>query len=92
METGGNPIFIVRGVKRALEGVLDFLDEIKLPVGGDRDLMSVAMVSTNYDRKLAKIIFDAIRSGCDVIEMEPGGRESYFSLIPASRLIRGYAS
>jgi chaperonin GroEL len=74
--------------------VLEYLEAIKLPVESDEHLMQVALVSTNYDAALSKLIFDAIKAvGVeDLIEMEPGGRESFFTLTPASKLVRGYAS
>jgi chaperonin GroEL (HSP60 family) len=45
-----------------MQAVLDYLEDMKVPVQRDQDLMSVALVSTNYDKTLSKMIFDALKA------------------------------
>ncbi len=63
LKSGINPILMHRGLNKAKRIVEQFLNEIKVTFDYKKDLeklKEVAMVATNYDQDLSKIIAEAI--------------------------------
>lgn len=93
--TGSNPIRMKKGMEKARDLVIDFLDEIRRPADTIEILRKCAMVSTNYDEKLSNVIAEALRAKGHkgVIHMEPVPlRETSLILINGGSISRGMRS
>lgn len=61
LATGANPILIKRGIDKAVETVLEYIDSVSITIGKDKDKMfDVATISANNDTGIGKIIVEAI--------------------------------
>lgn len=69
-----NPIEIKRGMDKARVRIIEYLSEISTPVTTKEDLYKMAMVSTNYDKLLSKVISETLWEIGEegVVEIEPG--------------------
>lgn len=59
VNSNANLIEIKRGIENGVSEVLDMLEESKLEIRNDNDLISVATISANGDTKLGKIVAEA---------------------------------
>jgi len=71
---GISPIDIKNGIMKGKQTILEYLEEIKKPVESKEELYNVAMVSTNYDEYLSKLLSEAVyQTGKNgTIHIEPG--------------------
>lgn len=59
--TGANPILIKRGIDRAVEQVVKFIDSVSTPINKDETMMKhVAAISANNDYAIGNLIVEAI--------------------------------
>lgn len=62
LATGANPILIKRGIDRAVQTVIEYIDSVSVDIGKDEmKMFDVATISANNDPKLGKIIVEAIQ-------------------------------
>ncbi|EGR30801.1 hypothetical protein IMG5_123150 [Ichthyophthirius multifiliis] len=90
-----NPIEMKKGMDIGKKHILEYLEEISIKVNTKDQLNKVAMVCTNHDQKMSKLISDAlIEVGLDgIIEIEPGNQlVNELSFTKGITLSRGYAS
>jgi len=92
---GANPMAIQRGISKAAEIVIKFIESVSVPVKGHSDIAKVATISANNDPQVGEILADAIdkvgREG--VIEVEEGkGMENELSVVEGMQFEKGYIS
>jgi chaperonin GroEL len=57
---GSNPIYIQRGINKAVAAAIESLKKQSTSIKTREDIESVATVSANWDREIGKIIADAM--------------------------------
>jgi chaperonin GroEL len=57
---GAHPIMVKRGIDSACEQAVKYIRDRTLPVTREQEILGLAMVSTNHDKKLAEIITEAV--------------------------------
>jgi len=93
IEAGFPPVQLKRGMHKALVELCEHLTGFSIPVKNQEDVESVATVSANGDREIAKIIADAVaRVGKDgVVNIEEGrGVETVVETTDGMKLDRGW--
>jgi len=86
---------LVRGMRKAVDTVVDEIAKLSKPVKDKKDIASVASISANNDPTIGKIMADAFdRVGKDgVITVEEGkSLETYFDVVEGMQFDRGYLS
>ena len=87
-----NPNAVKRGIEKATEHVIAELNEMKLPVQTDQEILNVAYISANGDESTAQLILQAIQAaGADgVITVESSSAStSSLSVVEGLELDRG---
>ena len=96
ISTGFDPMNLKRGLDLGLSKVLAFIDERKIQVTTDEEILNVATVSTNHDKELAKNIVDAIlsvnKSGVVLLEEGKNTFETKTHLIKGFKFEKGFVS
>ncbi len=86
---------LVRGMRKAVEAVVEEIAKLSKPVKDKKDIANVASISANNDPTIGKIMADAFdRVGKDgVITVEEGkSLETYFDVVEGMQFDRGYLS
>ena len=94
ISSGANPIFLKRGMDKALDAVNTYLDKISVPVGKG-DLLKIATISANGDHNIAKLVSAAItKVGADgVITVEESkGTTNSLEVVEGMQIPSGYTS
>ncbi len=92
---GRNPLALARGIRVAVEKVVDELKKMARPVEGRHDIEQIATIAANNDREIGKIIADAFqRVGKDgVITIEEGkSYETKVDVVEGMQFDRGFIS
>jgi chaperonin GroEL len=78
LKSGANPILIKRGIDKAVEEVVKFIDKITIPVKGKDEIIKVATLSANNDPAIGELINEAVEKvGHDgVITIEDNYQDS----------------
>lgn len=92
---GANPISIKRGMDKALEALLKYVDSTAIAIKNSKDTLNIATISASNNQEIGKIIstcFDkAGKTGVITIE-EGKGTETTIELVEGMQLDRGYVS
>lgn len=91
-EQGNNSIVLYEDLQRVKNLVLNFLDDVKIPVTDD-DVINVARISANGDEEIARIVYEAIKAvGEDgYIKVEDGySRENVLDIVEGAMYQRGW--
>ncbi len=93
---GANPMDLKRGIDKAVESVVSSIASQARTVGDDYDkIEQVATVSANNDKRIGKLIADAMRKvskdGVITIE-EAKGTETTIDIVEGMQFDRGYIS
>jgi chaperonin GroEL len=60
LNTGSNPILIKKGIDKAVDEIVAFIEKNSKPISGEDATLDVATLSANNDRDIGKLIADAI--------------------------------
>lgn len=96
LKSGANPVLIKRGIDKAVEEVVKYLDEHKTKLNGDEDIIKVASLSANNDQSIGKIINEAVKTvgenGVITIEDNYQTGETFIEMMEGMQLMEGLMS
>ncbi|HEX4053287.1 MAG TPA: chaperonin GroEL [Tepidisphaeraceae bacterium] len=95
LAAGNDAMALARGIRTAVEAVIENLKKQSKPISGKADIANVASISANNDREIGNIMADAFeRVGKDgVITVEEGkSLETYVDVVEGMQFDRGYLS
>src|SRR5690348_14717208 len=92
---GANPIGIQRGIAKAVEGAVAYLEKISKKVKDKEEIKQVATVSANWDTTIGQIIADAMdkvgKDGTITVE-EAKSIETTLDVVEGMQFDKGYLS
>jgi chaperonin GroEL len=92
---GANPIYLKRGIDKAVEAIVAELTRISKKVGGREEIRQVANVSANWDESIGDIIADAMdkvgKDGTITVE-EAKSIETTLDVVEGMQFDKGYIS
>src|SRR5579862_6025748 len=95
LTAGADAMALGRGIRKAVEAVIENLKKQSRKIEGKGDIENVASISANNDREIGKIMADAFeRVGKDgVITVEEGkSLETYVDVVEGMQFDRGFLS
>jgi chaperonin GroEL len=92
---GANPMYLKRGIQKAVDAVVEELKRRSKEVNDREGIANVATISSNNDREIGKLIADAMekvgRDGVITVE-EAKGTETSLEVVEGMQFDRGYLS
>lgn len=95
LAAGANPIYLKRGIDKAVKVAVQELSKISKKVADSKDIRQIAIVSANWDEAIGNIIADAMdKVGKDgTITVEPSNSmETYLDVVEGMQFDKGYLS
>ncbi|MDB5346126.1 MAG: chaperonin GroEL [Schlesneria sp.] len=92
---GANPTIVRRGIDKAVDAAIEFLEKMAKPVSSKEEIAQVGSISANSDRTIGDLIADAMEKvGRDgVITVEEGkGNDTTLTLAEGMQFDKGYIS
>jgi chaperonin GroEL len=95
LAAGSNPMFLKRGIEKAVEAVVEELKKLSTPVKGREQIQQIATISANGDESIGKIISDAMdkvgKDGTITVE-EAKSMETTLDIVEGMQFDNGYLS
>ncbi len=95
ISSGASPIGLKRGMEKALEAILKSIEQMAIPVKGEKDIFNVAKVSASGNEEIGKTISEAIekvgKKGVITIE-EAKGTDTQIEIVEGMQFDSGYLS
>jgi chaperonin GroEL len=92
---GANPMALKRGIEKAVEAVIEFLNSISKPVKGHTEISQVATISANGDTTVGNLIADAMekvgKDGVITVE-EAKSMATTLDVVEGMQFDQGYLS
>ena len=92
---GRNPMSLKRGIDKAVEVIVEKLEELSLPTKGKKEIAQVASVAANNDNDIGTLIADAMeqvgKDGVITVE-EAKSMETTLDFVEGMQFDRGYLS
>lgn len=97
LSTGANPILIKKGIDKAVNDVLSYIDSVSKKIDKNSEMLEdIATISANNDRGLGKVIVEAINkvgeNGVITIEDNYLTTETYVETVEGMQLNEGMLS
>jgi chaperonin GroEL len=93
--SGANPMFIKRGIEKAVAKVVEELKKLSIPVKGKEEIAQVATISANNDTVIGNLIAEAMekvgRDGVITVE-EAKSMDTTLEVVEGMQFDRGYVS
>jgi chaperonin GroEL len=93
--SGANPMFIKRGIEKAVTKVVEELKKLAIPVKGKEEIAQVATISANNDTVIGNLIAEAMekvgRDGVITVE-EAKSMDTTLDVVEGMQFDRGYVS
>jgi chaperonin GroEL len=93
--SGANPMFIKRGIEKAVAKVVEELKKLAIPVKGKEEIAQVATISANNDTVIGNLIAEAMekvgRDGVITVE-EAKSMDTTMEVVEGMQFDRGYVS
>jgi len=91
---GANPVFLKKGIERAVDTVVEYIKKVATPVEGKQDIAHVASIAGN-DTAIGELIADAMdkvgKDGVITVE-ESKGIQTTVEVVEGMEFDRGYIS
>src|SRR5881409_807758 len=95
LASGADAMALARGIRKAVDAVIDNLKKQSRKIEGKSDIEAVATISANNDREIGKIMADAMekvgKDGVITVE-EAKGLETTLETVDGMQFDRGYLS
>ena len=92
---GRNPMSLKRGIDKAVEVIVEKLEELSLPTKGKKEIAQVASVAANNDNDIGSLIADAMeqvgKDGVITVE-EAKSMDTTLDFVEGMQFDRGYLS
>lgn len=96
LKSGANPVLIKRGIDKAVEEVVQYIDKVKIPVKSTEDRIKVASLSANNDKYIGDLINEAIskvgEDGVITLEDNYQNSDTYIDVMEGMQLNEGLQS
>lgn len=95
LAAGVNPIFLKRGIDKAVKDVVEEIKKVAEPIGENYDkILSVATISANNDSEIGKIVTEAMKQvkkdGIVTVEAGQGSGEMDIKYAEGMQIDKGY--
>jgi len=96
LKSGANPILIKRGIDKAVEEVIKYIDSTKIKLIEEETIIKVASLSANNDRGIGELINEAVKTagedGVITIEDNYQGSDTFIEIMEGMQLMEGLMS